>query len=376
MPLPVAACPAYLRLIAALGVLVPLLIACEGADEAEVSRASVTAEVPQVSVLEVQQRPGRHLIEAYGRLVAAEKVVIGVELAGTVAEVLFREGQSIEAGQLLLRLKENKQRLRLDRATADVATARAELARAQGTFERYRALIGRQVVSEEDFKQTEAAYDAAVARLQQALAAEKLAQQELRDLRLISPVDGIVESESVEPGQKVRPGDQLAVVQTTDSLQVVSYVTEREVNLLHPGDIAPMQTPGVPGREYETRIESIGSTAHTNTGNFAVKLRVDNSDGLLREGMSAQIQLRGREEQVMAVPRAAVVDRDRQRVVFVVRDGRVVRVSPSLGMSMGDWIPVLSGLSEGDLVAVDNLSLLYEGVAVQTSVAAQDTARQ
>ena len=60
--------------------------------------------------------------------------------------------------------------------------------------------------------------------------------------------------------------------------------------------------------------------------------------------MSAQIRLQGREgEQVLAIPRSAVVDRDRQRVVFVVRDGRAVQVAPSLGMAMGDWLPVLSG---------------------------------
>lgn len=351
-----------------------LLAACADKGDTD-GQAVVEPAVAQITVMEVQQRPWQASIDAYGRIVAAEKVVIGVDVAGTVEQVLFKEGQAIAAGQILLELEKSKQQLRLQRAGADVATARAELAKAQGTYERYRALIGRQVVAEEDFKQTEAAYSAAKARLEQAMAAEKLAQQELRDLTLISPVDGIVEVESAEPGQKVRPGDQLAVVQTNDTLQVVTYVTEKEVNLLHPGALAPMQTPGVPGRIYEARIESVGSTADPRTGNFPVKLRVDNSDGLLREGMSAQIQLQGREgDTLLAVPRSAVVDRDRQRVVFVIREGRAVKVVPSLGMAMGDWIPVLSGLQAGDQVAIDTLSALVDGTEVTVTPTAATSA--
>jgi membrane fusion protein (multidrug efflux system) len=280
--------------------------------------------------------------------------------------VLFKEGQKIVAGQVLLQLEDRKQLLRLERASADVASTRAELSRAESTFKRYQALMGQQVISEDDYKQKESAYNAALAQLQQVMAVEKLAQQELRDLTLISPVSGIVEVESVEPGQKVHPGQQLAVVQTANSMQVLSYVTEKEVNLLHVGDVAPMRTPGVPGRNYEARIESIGSTADSRTGNFAVKLRVDNGDGLLREGMSAHIQLQGDQgRDRLALPRSAVVDRDRRRVVFLVRDGRAVAVAPSLGMAMGDWIPVLSGLSAGDQVVIDQLALLADGSPVQ-----------
>lgn len=338
-----------------------LLAGCDG-DQEEGASMAVQPRIAEVEVLSLQLQPWLHSIEAFGRIVAAEKVVIGVETAGTVARVLFTEGQGIEAGQLLLELEDNKQRLRLERAAADVARSRAELAQAQGTYERYRALIGRRVVSEQDFKQTESAYNAAQARVEQAIAAEKLAQQELRDLSLISPVDGVVEHEAVEPGQKVRPGEELAIVQAGTSLQVVSYVTEKEVNLLHPGDLAPMTSPGVAGREYQARIESIGSTADPKTGNFPVKLRVDNSDGLLREGMSARITLQSSEpEQRLLVPRHAVVDRDRQRVVFVVREGRAFQLTPSLGMGQGDWVVVRSGLSAGDQLVVSNLPQLNDG---------------
>ena len=323
-----------------------------------------TSPLP-VSVFELRPQIWHQTIQTFGRLVSAEKVTIGVEVAGTVAEVRFKEGQTVKAGQTLLVLDDRKQRLRLERASADVASARAELNRSLGTFQRYRALRSRQVIAEEAYKQTEAAYKAARASLKQAVAERALVRQELRDLNLVSPVDGVVESESVEPGQRVQPGQQLALLQTVNSLQVITYVREQEVNLLKPGDLAPVESPGAPGRAYQARIESVASAADPRTGNFAIKLRVDNADGMLRDGMSATIELRSQAgELLLMVPRAAVTDRNRRRVVFVLREGRAQRIAPVLGLGVGDQIPVRSGLESGDQLIIEPLSLVTDQKAV------------
>jgi len=350
-----------------------LLAACNPRSPSPTAPAAVDPTPLGVSVVEVRAHPWFQSIDTFGRFVAAEKLTLGVEVAGTVTEVLFSEGQHIEAGQTLVRLDDRKQRLRLERARADAASASVELGQARSTFERYQELIERRVVAEEAYRQTESAYQAAQARLEQAIAAREIARQELRDLTLSSPVAGIVESEAVEPGQKVLPGDTLAVIQTASSLQVLTYVREEEVNLLHPGDAAPVQSPGVPGRLYQARIESIASAADPRTGNFAIKLRVDNQDGLLREGMSARISLRSQQGMpVLTVPAGAVVDRDRRRVVFLVRDGLAASVAPVLGLAADGWVPVTGGLAAGDRVIVDPIALVADGKRVRVTATQAD----
>jgi RND family efflux transporter MFP subunit len=349
------------------------LTACSGPYDSVVTGNLVEPEVieaeVEVEVMALQLRPWRQRINTYGRIVSAEKVVIGVEIAGTIASVHFHEGQQIKVGQTLVLMDARKQKLRLERANANVATARIEREKAHGTYRRQQTLLGRQVIAEETYQQSEANYHAARARLEQAKAAQKLAQQELEDLTLISPVDGTVESESIEPGQRVRPGDTLALIQTTDSLQVITYVRENEVNLLRLGDVAPVQSPGVPGRTYQARIESVGNTADPRTGNFPVKLRIDNADALLREGMSAQVELHSRQdEQRLAIPSGAVTDRDRQHVVFVERDERAVRITPALGMEVDGWVPVVSGLAAGDRLIINQLALLADNNRVRAIV--------
>jgi membrane fusion protein (multidrug efflux system) len=322
-----------------------------------------------VPVTEVKARPWRQTIDGFGHVVAAEKVMIGVETAGTVREIRVREGEQVNPGQVLLRLDDRKQRLRLERARADVVGLRAELERARGTYQRYQALMARQVVSEEAFKQTQAAAERASARLAEALAARALAQQELSDLTVHSPVSGVVEVEDVENGQKVQPGDVLVVLQSSGSLQVVTYVREEEVNLLRPGGSAPIHSPGVPGREYLGQIEAIASAADPKTGNFAVKLRVDNREGLLREGMSARVALRSAlVEDTVVIPRSALIDRDRRRVLFVIDGGYARRVTPKLGLGSGEEVVVRAGLRPGDQLITGRLRLLVHNTPVQAVV--------
>ena len=168
---------------------------------------------------------------------------------------------------------------------------RARLEEQKEAFQRYRSLIHKQAVSKEKLGRAEASFKAAAADVQQAMAAEALARQELAQARIISPVDGTVTARNIEPGETVAPGRQLVVIQLVDSMRLVTYVTEREVNLLRIGQRVEVQSPGVPGTTYQARVELIGSVADHGTGNFPVKLAVGNRDGLLREGMSATVAL-------------------------------------------------------------------------------------
>jgi len=325
-----------------------------------------TPSTVNVDVVTIAARPWSNKIHTYGELESTEEVAVSVDFSAVVKAVYFQEGETIEADQVLMELDDSKQRLRLARSEASVANARATLDRTQSTFERHRSLLATNAISKERYKQSEASFKAAKAGLEEALAAEALAQQDLQDTTIISPVNGVVVSRGAEPGQNVMPGALLARVQVVDTLRVVTYVTEREVNSLRVGDSAPLTTPGVPGRIYEGRIETIGSRADPNTGNFTVKLTVNNDDGLLKAGMSSRVQMSGTTQQdVLSVPVQALTDKNRKRVLYVVRDGQAREVEPILGISTRDDIPVRMGLSAGDQVIVHPLNVIANGTAVK-----------
>lgn len=314
---------------------------------------------------------------SYGHFETTEKITVSVDFSGTVEQVHFRDGQSISAGQLLIELDDSKQQLQLKRSQANLESAAAELEKSRATYFRYRDLITSGALSREQLKQSEAAFERARAAAEETEAALALAQQDLRETRIISPVDGVVDSRNVDPGQTVLPGNPLAVVQVADTLRVVTFVSEKEVNQLRLGDVAEVTSPAVPGKRYEARIELVSSTADPRTGNFTVKLTVNNGDRLLRPGMSASVRMSGVERaDTLVIPRSLMVDRNRRRVVYLYDAGKAREVEPVIGASAGDELPVLAGLKAGDQLITTYLDLLADGqqVVIETPEAEPEAA--
>lgn len=318
----------------------------------------------KVDVLTLQESHIEFPVQSFGRLVSAEKLTIGVEVAGTVEQVYFREGQSVAVGDKLVSLDNAKQLLRLKRAVANESGAQAALDQTEQSYRRFAALGDQGAVSKDELNKMKSNFASARAQLAQSKADKKLAEQALRELVVLSPVDGVIEREDVEPGQKVFPGDPLGVLQTRGSLQVVTFVNEAEVNQITLGSQASL-TVAATEQQHQAAVESIALTANMDTGNFEVKLRVDNAQGLLREGMNARVELRISSAQpTLIIPRAAVVDRHRKRLVYVVSDGVANAREPRFGLSSGGEWEVLYGLQSGDQLIVAPLMQVSEGLAV------------
>ena len=193
-----------------------------------------------------------------------------------------------------------------------------------------------------------------------------IAETELAERNIISPVDGVLERESVEVGQYVQPGEILAIIQADGALQVIAHVNENEVVQMSVGQTASVIVAGV---EYKALIESVGRSVKPQTGNYEIKLRIHGHHLHLREGMSARVNLSVTSSQpVLLVPRNAVVDRNRKRVVFVVKQqGEQLRAVARLvqfGLPDRNYLPVVAGLETGDQLIVGPMELMTDGVVV------------
>ncbi|WP_372759318.1 efflux RND transporter periplasmic adaptor subunit [Litorivivens sp.] len=318
-----------------------------------------------VTSIVLEPRDWQLAFPAYGHFETTEEITISVDFSGTVSKVSFREGQNVSAGDLLIELDEQKQQLRVRQSKASLLSARAELEKSRETYFRYRDLMGRGALSREQLKDSESNYERSKARVEEAEASLALAEKDLRETRIISPVDGVVVEKRVEPGQTVLAGNPLAVLQVADTLRVVTFVSEREVNQLRLGDEATVATPAVPGREFPARVELVSSEADPSTGNFTVKLTVNNRDRLLRPGMSALVNMKGVvRSDTLVLSKGHLVDRNRRRVVFIYEAGRVREVEPTFAASAGDELPVLAGLNPGDRLITSHLDLLANGKTV------------
>lgn len=344
--------------------LVPLVL--QGCSESETAPVPVGPVAVQARTHVVQPGSWTHSFKSYGLVTPAEEFEIGVEVSSTVEEVLFREGDRVNAGDVLLRLDDRRLQLRLDGARASVEEARAANEQARTTHERNRSIYETGVISEQAFLASDAQYKASQANLRKSISAYDIAREELADAQVKSPVNGVVTRRDVEPGMNVSPASHLGVIRVMDALKIETFVSQKDINFVSVGMEARVTSPGVPGKVFTGRVDQVASTAEEATGNFEVGVIVEEGVNLLRDGMSAMVEFRSDEqENTLAVPRAALVDRGRRLIVYTVVDDIARAVEPTLGVGNADSVPVYSGLEAGDEVVVSNLRLVSEGRPIQ-----------
>ncbi len=343
---------------------------CDNTSETKNERPA--PEIPKVDVMELAPQTWNQTIRTFGVIEAAEKVTISAEFSGKVNGVFFTDGSEISAGKELVAFDVSERRMHYKQASGNLARAKAKLEDARKRTKRREELYLQKAISKEQLEMFRADLTSIESQYEQFLVGRSLARHQLKRTKLVSPVAGKVVSKSIEIGEVAMPGQPLAVILVTDTMRVITHVTEQEINTVQVGAVCAVTTPGVRGREYKAHIESLGDEADRETGNFPVKLTVENKDGLLRAGMTAVVTLKGLEvKDALLIPDEAVVDRNRKRVVFLVKDGKALEVEPVLGAATGELLPVLHGLEDGDKVVVGGLSNVIDGTVLEISHVAQ-----
>jgi RND family efflux transporter MFP subunit len=355
-----------------LSVLLLTLTGCENRPPSK--EEAQVAKTAEVEVMSIKPQSWTETISSYGVVEAAEEIDVTVDFSDRVKKVYFKEGNRVEAGQLLVEFDKEKQRLRLAQTRTTLKEAKAALDNSLKNFKRQQALFEKKNISRSRFEEAQLELQRAKARYEEFLAAVQLAERELSDRRITSPAAGLVEKRLINPGETVAVGASIAVIQTVATVRIVTFVTEKEINHLRLGNEAVVTTSGVYGRKYTARIESLGAKADLATGTFKVTLAIPNPEGLLRPGMTTRVKLPGRQyQEAILIPDKAFVDRNRRRVVYKVVDGNAVEVEPVIAFFDKDRIHIISGLETEDQLIVNGLANIKNGS--QVKIVASDAGR-
>jgi HlyD family secretion protein len=269
-------------------------------------------------------------VSATGNLKPKSQVDVGSELSGTVAAVAVEENDRVTRGQVLARLDRSrlqdavaKSRAALAAAEATVAQARATAAEARATLARYRqvaALSGGKVPSRADLDGAEAALARAEAGEASARAAVVQARADLQSDRtnlgkaeIRSPVDGVVLSRAVDPGQTVASSLQAVTLFTLAEdltrMELKVSVDEADVGQVKVGQEATFTVDAYPGRRYGGVITRVAFASTTTSGvvSYTAVIAVRNDDLSLRPGMTANAEIVAlTRERALLVPNAAL----------------------------------------------------------------------
>ena len=337
-----------------------VLAACEPPPPAK----STPGPAP-VSVHVMRAEALRPVIQVFGVVEAVEAMDINVDFTAVVQRMHVDAGDRVEAGELIAELDTRKLSLNLRRAEQAAAEAAAMLAEAQRSLRRRERLAEERIITEEELDRARSLLDSRLASHRQAQAQADLAARELAGSAVRAPLSGVIDRRHAGVGETVLAGEPLFRLQAVDGLRVRAWVSELQVNALAVGEPATLRLRAWPEREINARVDSIGIDADPRTGNFPLWLRLPKIVVGARPGMTASARLQGLPVPgVLRLPEAALVDRARRKVVFVVRDGRAVEVAPRLAAGFSNQLVALSGLADGDRVIVSGLARVVDGAAV------------
>ena len=340
-------------------------------------------------------------VSATGTLQPLTQVDISSELSGIVRSVAVNENQQVKKGDVLATLDTAKLEVQIERATASAKAAAASVEDAKVTLQenenavvRASALTKRGMATDQSLEaatatrdRSKAALDSVEANLAIAQADLKAQQTDLAKSTIYAPIDGIVLTRSVDPGQTVASSLQAPVlfVIAADlrNMELQAAVDEADIGQVKPGQHARFTVDAFPDRPFDAAIRDISYASVTTDGvvTYNARLEVDNGELLLRPGMTATVSVVTRQAKgVLTVPSTAFRYRptqqaargwsfsdlftgrmgrpsrqreptkaptDGSRTLYVLENGQPRAVNVRIGSTDGELTEVTSGLDEG-----------------------------
>lgn len=290
------------------------------------------------------------------------------KVSGEVLEVTVREGQSVRAGELLVRIDTRSQQALVASQRAALEKARADLSIATLNYENSQRLLEKQFIAQNVLDTSKSVFDAAAAGVKLAEAQLRLAEIGLQDAEVRAPFDAVVSRRMAEPGEKVTSDALLLELVDLRHMELQAAAPAAEIPVLKPGQIARIRVDGYGERVFEAQLERINPNAEQGSRLILLYLSIDNSDAALRGGMFAQGSLLIEQAQAaLAIPATAILNDAGLDYVMVIENGVVQRRAVRCGMhaANGNLVEVLDGLGEGEQVLAVELAALEPGTAVQ-----------
>jgi len=274
------------------------------------------------------------------------------------ASDLARWQQLYNAGAVSAQELDTK-RTAADTARADVTVATQTLAQVQQALKAAQATQVQYQLTQEDIK-------AAAQAVEQARAQVAVAQEQLQDTRIVSPLAGVVYQRQVDVGETVTPGQPFLNMAGMQSVYFEAEVPETEVADLRMESPVTVTVDALPGREFNGRVVTVIPVATAITRTFRVRVQVVSVGDVLAPGSFVRGNvLIGQHLDALLLPKDAVQSAVGENYVFVVAGGRAHRVPVTLGWGDTSHVEALSGIHEGDQVVVVGGSSLRDGDLVK-----------
>lgn len=348
--------------------------------------------------------------EAVGTIRAKNSSVVSSKVLGTITAMRVREGDTVQAGQVLAEIDNREALIQAQRSTAELAEARGALdeiernIKAAGakraaaeanrrltasTLRRYEQLIVTKSVSSQELDEVRTRNEVAIAevdaagRMQQSLEAKRRqvlaridqakanvasAQVNASFDRIVAPISGVVVSRQAEVGYMATPGAPLLTIENGADYRLEAAVQESQINQIHLGDRVGVQIDALGSQELAGFVAEIVPTADATSRSYLVKIGIalPAGDQLIRSGLYGKARFVMGQTEAITIPRQSLVERGQLTSVYVVDQSGLAHTRlVQTGKTYGDRVEVLSGLTAGEQIVTGDVTALTDGSRVR-----------
>lgn len=345
----------------------PSALALSGCKQsaAEVVEAAPVAALARVQTEAVTALDVPRTLRLTGTLRGNREADLAANASGRVLSVAIERGVQVKPGQVLARLDVRAATLSASEARAQAESARAQEEQARDECARYETLKERGAISDLEYQQKVTQCRTLPLTVEAASARAALAAQNVGDGVIRAPFAGIIAERFIEVGQYVRQDSKVASIASVDPIRLELAVPEANVAKVAEGAVVTFGVSAYPEQRFRGTIRFVSGVVRASTRDLVVEALVDNPERQLLPGMFADVELVVGSQRLPSVPQAALVSRDGQSRLFVVKDGRLQERVVALGPALGERIGVLEGVSLQERVVVSDPSQLANGQAVE-----------
>jgi membrane fusion protein (multidrug efflux system) len=345
------------------------------------NKSTETAQiVPEVSVVQAEQRNVPIYVEYVGQTFGLSDVEIRSRVEGWVQQINFKEGSTVKKGQLLYVIQDDELRDKEQAAQAQLSQANILLVKSKSDLDRVKPLAEMNALSKRDLDAAQATYDAQGEAVVAAKAALSNARTQLSYSRVLAPISGTIGISKVQVGDYIKNIGQppLNTISAVGAMRVRFSITEndylkysQEISkeelkklevqfLLNDGTVFP-----------ETgKLDFANREVDPATGSLMVQAIVENKSHLLRPGQYVKVRFKTTEiPNAVLVPQQAINQMQSIYMAFVVNDSNKISPRPvTTGARVGsDWV-ITSGLKPGEKVALVGNMIIKPGMTIKPSM--------
>jgi RND family efflux transporter MFP subunit len=341
---------------------------------------------------------GAAVLNASGYVVARRQATVSSKVTGKVAEVLIEEGMAVKEGQLLARLDDTTTKpiyelsqRQLDAARRNLNEVQVRVAEAERNLKRTEGMRKDKLVSEQALDQAQSEAAALNARLEALHGEVKVAEatvrvraQDLDDLLVRAPFDGVVVSKDAQPGEMVSPISAgggftrtgIATVVDMESREIEVDVNEAFINRVKDQQKTEAVLDAYPDWVIPSHVINIVPTADRQKATVRVRIGFDTLEPRILPDMGVKVSfLEDRPAEgaqpaaaraAVRIPAGAVIREGDTSFVWRVQDGELERVAVRTGGERDGQVEVLSGINPGDVVVAAPVEGLSEGTKVKS----------